>query len=300
MNNNYIRVRHILCLISMLIGLNAYAQTDSDHSKKFNAAQTPYQFQWDMDVVSDYRSRGLTQTFGMPAVQGGVGLMLPNHFYVGNWNSTVSSGAGYPGALLETDLFGGWAQQIDEYHINTGIYGIIYPGSNVSNYVFSPFKTGMSSGMVHNGAVFFAVQRGPFSVQQNIAFTNFESMLSPTGASTAGSAYTNLTGNFPMSSWTWADGGWSLIAHAGYQYVANYSAASYVDWKLGIEKKFASMWSANLAYTQTNANGNCSAAAISAQPYCVNKYTNSSGIGSGPTMNSGGAALFLTIKLANY
>ena len=222
MNNNYIRVRHILCLISMLIGLNAYAQTDSDHSKKFNAAQTPYQFQWDMDVVSDYRSRGLTQTFGMPAVQGGVGLMLPNHFYVGNWNSTVSSGAGYPGALLETDLFGGWAQQVDEYHINTGIYGIIYPGSNVSNYVFSPFKTGMSSGMVHNGAVFFAVQRGPFSVQQNIAFTNFESMLSPTGASTAGSAYTNLTGNFPMSSWTWADGGWSLIAHAGYQYVANY------------------------------------------------------------------------------
>jgi len=144
MINSCIRIRYILCLVSMLIGLNAYAQTDSDHSKKFNAAQTPYQFQWDMDVVSDYRSRGLTQTFGMPAVQGGVGLMLPNHFYVGNWNSTVSSGAGYPGALLETDLFGGWAQQIDEYHINTGIYGIIYPGSNVSNYVFSPFKTGMS------------------------------------------------------------------------------------------------------------------------------------------------------------
>ena len=50
----------------------------------------------------------------------------------------------------------------------------------------------------------------------------------------------------------------------------------------------------------TLAKRNCSAAAISAQPYCVKKYTNVSGIGSGPTMNSGGAGLFLTIKVANY
>lgn len=291
---------YLLATFGLFIAINVHAQTDSDHTKKYNSQYQPYEVLWNAGVVSGYRGKGIDQTFGLPALQLELGMILPNNFYIGTWNSNVSSGAGYPGALLETDLFVGWFQQVDQFHINAGIYGTLYPGSNVANYISSPINNSMSSGMVHNGDVFLAVRRGPITIQQNVTFTNASNMLSPTGQSTAGSAYTNLTAAFPMSSWTWLDGGWSLISHAGYQFINNYSAASYFDWKLGVQKKIAKMWTVNLSYLQTNAKGNCSTAATTAQPYCYTKYQNASGVGTGPTKNAGDAAIILSINVANF
>ena len=290
----------IIGLMSLFLAVSVHAQTDSDHTKKYNTGLEPYKFLWSVGAVSDYRSKGIDQTFGLPALQVEFGTILPNNFYVGTWNSNVTSGAGYPGALLETDLFVGWFTDIGANHINLGVYGALFPGSNVANYISSPINNSMSSGLVHNGDVFLAVRRGPITIQQNVTFTNAGNMLSPTGQSTAGSAYTNLTGAFPMPSWTWLDGGWSLITHAGYQFINNYSAASYFDWKLGVEKKIANMFTVDLAYVQTNAKGNCSVAATSAQPYCYNKYQNASGVGTGPTKNAGDAAVILSVKIANF
>ena len=293
-------IPYLLLALGLFLAVNAHAQTDSDHTKKYNSQFQPYEVLWNAGVVSDYRGKGIDQTFGLPALQLELGMILPNNFYIGTWNSNVSSGAGYPGALLETDLFAGWFQQVDQFHINAGIYGTLYPGSNVANYISSPINNSMSSGLVHNGDVFLAVRRGPITVQQNVTFTNAGNMLSPTGQSTAGSAYTNLTAAFPMTSWTWLDGGWTLISHAGYQFINNYSAASYFDWKLGIQKKVAKMWTINLSYVQTNAKGNCNAAATSAQPYCYTKYQNASGVGTGSTKNAGDAAVILSINVANF
>lgn len=290
----------LFVVLSLFLAINAQAQTDSDHTKKYNSDIEPYKLLWNVTATSDYRSKGIDQTFGMPAVQAEFATVLPNQFYVGTWNSTITTGAGYPGAALETDVFFGWFNDINEYHINTGIYGALFPGSNVANFVPSPLEPSMSSGLVHNGDLFLAVRRGSVTIQENVTFTNLGNLLSPTGQTTAGSSYTNLTGSFSMPSWTWADGGWSLITHAGYQFVNNYSAASYFDWKLGIEKKIANMWTVDLAYVQTNAKGNCSMTATTAQPYCYNKYMNASGVGTGPTKNAGGGTVFLSISLANF
>lgn len=41
-------------------------------------------------LASQYRYRGLMQTNNKPAIQGGVDYALPNGFYVGNWNSSIS------------------------------------------------------------------------------------------------------------------------------------------------------------------------------------------------------------------
>ena len=48
-----------------------------------------------LTVVTDYRFRGISQTFGgsnfwAPAVQGGIDYSHSSGFYVGNWNSNVS------------------------------------------------------------------------------------------------------------------------------------------------------------------------------------------------------------------
>ena len=111
------------CLLGscLLLTCNAQAQSDSDHTKKYNPTQEPYTLLWNASVVSDYRSKGIDQTFGLPAFQFELGTLLPNNFYVGTWNSNVSTGAGYPGTFLEADFFAGWTHVIDEYHINTGL-----------------------------------------------------------------------------------------------------------------------------------------------------------------------------------
>ena len=60
-------------------------------------------------VASSYRFRGIDQTFGQPAIQGGFDLALPMGFYVGNWNSNVNgNAAGMPNGNIEMDLYGGW------------------------------------------------------------------------------------------------------------------------------------------------------------------------------------------------
>ncbi|SNX29308.1 conserved hypothetical protein [Polynucleobacter meluiroseus] len=253
-----------------------------------------------LTAVQDYRSYGIDQSHGLPALQIELGTVLPNHFYVGMFNSNVTSGAGFPGGSLETDLFVGWFHEVNDYHINAGVYGTIYPGSNVQNYVSSPIYPSITSGMVHNGDVFVAVRKGPITIQENLTFTNFSSYKSPTGATTAGSSYTNITGAFPMSTWTWANGGWSLMAHTGYQFFNHYSAGSYFDWQLGISKQIDRTWSVNLSYIQTNARGNCNVAATSAQPYCYAKYQNANGTGTGSNINAGGPTAVLSITATNF
>jgi uncharacterized protein (TIGR02001 family) len=53
-----------------------------------------------INLVSQYRFRGIDQTWGRPAVQGGADLSLANGFYAGTWASNVS-GNSYPGGSLE-------------------------------------------------------------------------------------------------------------------------------------------------------------------------------------------------------
>lgn len=90
------------------------------------------------------------------------------------------------------------------------------------------------------------------------------------------------------------------MSHVGYQFINNYSAASYFDWTLGVQKTIAKMWTVNLSYFQANAKGNCNAAATTAQPYCYTRSQNASGIGTGSTKNAGDAAVILSINVANF
>ena len=66
-----------------------------------------HSFTANVSLVSDYRFRGVSQTFKQPAIQGGFDYVHSSGFYVGNWNSNVS-GNSFTDGSIEMDLYGGY------------------------------------------------------------------------------------------------------------------------------------------------------------------------------------------------
>ncbi len=69
---------------------------------------------YNVGVVSEYRYRGLAQTKGDPALQGGVDYANANGFYLGAWGSTIkwikdaANSAGQTTGSVELDVYGGY------------------------------------------------------------------------------------------------------------------------------------------------------------------------------------------------
>src|SRR5687767_1780813 len=93
-------------------------------------AATPSPFTGNIALVSQYRFRGIDQTFGKPALQGGFDYAHSSGIYVGNWNSNVNEGAGFPGANLEKDFYGGWTKAFGDFGLDIGAIYYYYPGSD--------------------------------------------------------------------------------------------------------------------------------------------------------------------------
>lgn len=86
-----------------------------------------------ISVVNHYRFRGIDQTWGHPALQGGVDANWSNGWYAGLWASNVS-GNTYPGGSLELDYYGGFSGRFgDGLSFSVGGYGYAYPGANLAH-----------------------------------------------------------------------------------------------------------------------------------------------------------------------
>ena len=84
-------------------------------------------------LTSDYMFRGLTQTWGGPAIQGGGDLTMKNGFAAGFWASSISDKS-YPGASLELDLYANYGTQInDDWSWRVGLYSYLYPNGNLDD-----------------------------------------------------------------------------------------------------------------------------------------------------------------------
>ena len=66
-------------------------------------ATSPHTVAGNMGIFSDYRFRGISQTFQQPAIQGGIDYSHSSGFYLGNWNSNVS-GNSFVDGTIEMDL----------------------------------------------------------------------------------------------------------------------------------------------------------------------------------------------------
>lgn len=83
-------------------------------------------------MATDYAFRGVSQTEGKGAIQGGFDADFGNGFYLGTWSSNVS----YGNNTQELDVYGGYAFNLSEtVSLDLGVVQFIYPGVSAFNYV---------------------------------------------------------------------------------------------------------------------------------------------------------------------
>jgi uncharacterized protein (TIGR02001 family) len=229
------------------------------------APKSPHTITGNLGLFSSYRFRGIDQTFGQPALQGGVDYSHSSGFYLGNWNSNVNEGAGYPGGSLEMDFYGGWKNTWGDWGLDVGGIYYYYPGTDAgATTLFSPTnnRTGqVASGTVDNTELYVAGSWKWFSLKYSHAVSDYFST-----PGTKNSNYTDLSFNYDLGS------GWGVNAHVGYLKFKGMTNGDYTDWKLGVTKD-VSGWVFGAAYIDTTADGNCGNTG-SPQPYCFANSSN--------------------------
>jgi len=97
-------------------------------------------------AVTDYIFRGVPQTDGKAAAQGGLDLEASG-FYLGTWISQVDSGArtvagDVPASGLEYDLYGGYGIDLGNFSLGIGATGYFYTDDFDETYVEANFSAG--------------------------------------------------------------------------------------------------------------------------------------------------------------
>ncbi len=211
------------------------------------AETTDYTVTSNVNLVSQYRFRGIDQTWGKPAIQGGADVTVSNGLYIGGWASNVS-GNSYPGSSLELDYYGGYNGKLnDDLNYTFGGYGYYYPGANYARAA-CPSAAFASCGVPSQNFNTVELNAGVswrwVSYKLSVAVGDYFGANKASGydQSSAGSMYHDLTVNVPLA----AD--FSLSGHLGYTDVnAQYgeTKASYTDYRLTVSRTWNGGWSAS-------------------------------------------------------
>ena len=218
------------------------------------SAAPTYMFTANLGLASQYVYRGITQTAGKPAIQGGADLTHASGLYIGSWASNISWFTDNPGnaaisgpqnsANVEWNFYGGYRNTINDVGFDIGLLQYFYPGSygTLPAGVVKPDTTEAYVALTYlwlTGKMSYVASSGLFGV-----------------ANASGSYYADLTLNIPIKD------GWTVNAHVGNQKYAgtavlggpsNDGLYSYIDYKLGVSKDFGKGWNASAYYTTTNA-----------------------------------------------
>jgi len=163
-------------------------------------------------VTSDYRFRGISQTANSQALQGGIDYANKSGFYVGNWNSSVSSALYTDSIGMENDVYAGFKKEVIKgVTIDVGSY----------NYYYS--RSGNTFNSVSNThEAYIGAATGPVSVKYSQSLGDYFAT-----ANSKGSKYYQADLNMPL------DKKMTINAHIGHTSVANHTASNYTDVKVG-------------------------------------------------------------------
>ena len=224
------------------------------------AAPTPaHTFTGNATLISDYRFRGISQTYKMPAVQAGFDYAHSSGFYLGTWASNVS-GNQYPnGAGLEWDMYGGFKGAISgDLGFDVGLLNYWYPDARYNNAQRTKFDNleiyggltykWLSAKYYYTLSDFFGVKNETYGgACQDGRTGNAGDCFAPQPGNSKGSGYLDLSANFEIADKL------TLGLHVGNQTVNNYSKLNYTDYKIGLTKDVAG-WLFSVAYVGTNAD----------------------------------------------
>ena len=204
-----------------------------------------------VNLVSDYRFRGIDQSWGKPALQGGADLALANGLYAGVWASSVS-GNSYPGGGLETDWYAGYNGKLDDaFGYTLGAYAYAYPGANIDKSACPSAAWPAPCGVLPSRRLdTFELNAGVswqwLSYKLSVSLGDYFGASKATGysGSTGTTLYHDLTATWPIADDT------SLVAHVGHTDLkASYAGidADYTDYRLALARTFAGGWNVSAA-----------------------------------------------------
>jgi uncharacterized protein (TIGR02001 family) len=157
-------------------------------------------------LTSDYLFRGLSQTWGDPALQGGADWNA-GRLHAGAWASNVSHNS-YPGGGVVVDVFGdvGLFARGD-WSARAGLYSYWYPGANLDRA-----RPPLGSRSLDTVEANVSLAWKGWTVKYSRALTDYFGADVEQGytGSTRGTQYLQLDGTLPLAR------RWSLSPHLGY------------------------------------------------------------------------------------
>jgi uncharacterized protein (TIGR02001 family) len=214
------------------------------------AAEPESALTFNVGVVNNYLYRGITQTRGEPAVQGGLDYAHKGGFYVGAWASSIKWIEDTGLALAqpvrasgptELDLYAGYKFDLASgIGMDVGFLRYEYLGNNVAS---------ATSGQVANpntDEIYLGMNTPLFNVKFSYATSNLFGQTN-NGASATGATYTEFSREFDLGS------GYKLTPHAGMTSISRVTNASYNDYSLTLSKEINPGLVLSVGYAGTNA-----------------------------------------------
>lgn len=201
------------------------------------AAQSPHTLSGNMAIVSDYRFRGISQTFEQPAIQGSIDYSHASGFYLGNWNSSVS-GLSYPGGGgIEMDFYGGLKKSFGDFGLDVGLLQYYYPKATIAGEKFDTLEA------------YVAGSWKWLTLKYSITLTDWFGVNSVSTGTTRGdskgSGYLELNASYEIAPKL------TLVGHIGQQTVKNYGNLDYTDYRIGATYDLNG-WVLGAAYVDTD------------------------------------------------
>jgi len=208
-----------LLLVATLTGLSGAVFADETPASPFGLSVTGT-----AALTSDYRFRGVTQTFNDPAVQAGFVLSHASGAYAGVWGSNVDFGGT---AHIELDPYIGYATTLDSFAnkpvLDVGLWYYAYPSESDLNWLELYGKLTFKDVLVQGASLLTAVNYTNDYVGKDEDSWNV-----------------NATYSVPFGTT-----GFGGVAALGYTQADKYDFGGgddhYVDWKAGVTYSFASV-----------------------------------------------------------
>jgi uncharacterized protein (TIGR02001 family) len=237
------------------------------------APASPHTVTGNVTLASEYLYRGIAQTRGKPAIQGGFDYAHASGLYAGVWGSNISwISDALPGASasVEIDVYGGYKGTAGDLGYDLGVLTYNYPGTG---------KTLNGAILDQNTTELYGALSWKFLTLKYSHSTTALFGWAKSGTSldkTTGSGYLEVNAAYDLGN------GWGVSGHAGHQKVKGFSDASYSDYKVGATKDVG-FGVVGLAYSTTNAKDNCSgtAPATANDVYCFVNNNGTSAYSSG-------------------
>lgn len=234
--------------IAILVAALPLAESALAQDADAGAANAPdYTVTGNVAVESDYMFRGITQTWGRPAIQGGGDLAMKNGFAAGFWASSISERS-YPGGAMELDLYGSYGANFnDDWSWRAGLYGYVYPGANLDQA-----KPAYASRSFNTLEANVALTWKWLTLKYSRSLSDYFAIDTEQGydGDSKGTGYVQLDASLPLSE------AWNLSLHGAHTDISARLVTanglldpSYSDFGATLKYQFSPHWNASVGAT---------------------------------------------------